>query len=263
MKTPPTPETIACDVAACLSSATQIAPFTDSAELSLDTAYAAAKLLRAARGGAVIGRKIGFTNRGIWDRYGVAEPMWGDVFEQTLQALDSAETPLAPFAEPRLEPEIALGLGRAPEPGMSLEALARCVEWIAPCFEIVQSIYPGWRFQIADCAAAGALHGRLLLGPKRNADPESLAALPACAVALRKNGEMVERGVGANALDGPLQALKHLVDGLARDPHTPPLRAGERVSTGTLTDAWPIAPGEVWSAEYGAPFAASIEARFI
>jgi len=31
----------------------------------------------------------------------------------------------------------------------------------------------------------------------------------------------------------------------------PPLAAGEIVTTGTITDAWPVASGETWSADYG------------
>jgi 2-oxo-3-hexenedioate decarboxylase len=48
-------------------------------------------------------------------------------------------------------------------------------------------------------------------------------------------------------LGGPLPALRHLVDLLARDPINPPLTAGEIVTTGTLTRVPPVAPGEMWS----------------
>jgi 2-oxo-3-hexenedioate decarboxylase len=34
---------------------------------------------------------------------------------------------------------------------------------------------------------------------------------------------------------------------LGRDPHNPPLRAGEMVTTGTLTRAFPVTHGERWS----------------
>jgi 2-oxo-3-hexenedioate decarboxylase len=36
---------------------------------------------------------------------------------------------------------------------------------------------------------------------------------------------------------------------LARDQVNPPLAAGEVVTTGTLTPARPVAPGETWSTE--------------
>ena len=38
---------------------------------------------------------------------------------------------------------------------------------------------------------------------------------------------------------------------LAGQPQFPPLAAGEIVTTGTLTDAWPVAPGEIWASDYG------------
>ena len=63
-----------------------------------------------------------------------------------------------------------------------------------------------------------------------------------------RDGAVAERGGGRNVLGaGPLAALGHLVDVLANDSVGPPLAAGEIVTTGTLTDALPVAAGEVWS----------------
>jgi 2-keto-4-pentenoate hydratase len=39
---------------------------------------------------------------------------------------------------------------------------------------------------------------------------------------------------------------------LAAQPQFPPLARGEWVTTGTITDAWPIAAGETWASDYGA-----------
>ena len=44
-----------------------------------------------------------------------------------------------------------------------------------------------------------------------------------------------------------LAAVRHLVELLARDPDNPPLAAGEIVSTGTLTRAFPVKAGETWT----------------
>ncbi len=51
----------------------------------------------------------------------------------------------------------------------------------------------------------------------------------------------------SNVLDGPLHALKHLTEVLHNDPDHPPLAAGEIVTTGTLTRAFPVSAGEVWT----------------
>ncbi|MEO7402273.1 MAG: hypothetical protein ABIU95_01230, partial [Burkholderiales bacterium] len=42
---------------------------------------------RVARGERPIGRKLGFTNRGIWPEYGVTAPMWAHMYESTVQRL--------------------------------------------------------------------------------------------------------------------------------------------------------------------------------
>src|SRR5215471_604847 len=96
------------------------------AAISRDAYRISARLcaLRTARGERVIGRKIGFTNRTIWAEYAVYAPMWGFVFDTTVRDLppprQAAQHPctLAPFAEPRIEPEIVFRLAAAPSPDM-------------------------------------------------------------------------------------------------------------------------------------------------
>ena len=78
------------------------------------------------------------------------------------------------------------------------------------------------------------------------------AALPACEVTLACGSNVVDRGVGANVLGSPALALVYLRDVLATQPWAPPLAAGEIVTTGTITDAQPVAPGETWRATFGA-----------
>ena len=247
-------EAVAAEVFAAFGSGRQIAPFSSRpGGLTLDEAYRATAGLvgaRVARGLRAVGRKIGFTNRAIWPEYGVYAPIWGYVTERSVVALDAVtELPLSGFAEPRIEPEIMFGLARAPAPDMAAAALADCIEWVAHGFEVVQSLFPAWKFAPADTVAANGLHGALVVGRRHAFAPraaEFARALPAFAVELYRNGELADSGLGANVLDGPLAALRHVVGLLADDPVNPPLKAGEIVSTGTLTRALPIAPGEVW-----------------
>src|SRR5262249_47883482 len=119
----------------------------------------------------VIGRKIGFTNRTIWAEYAVYAPIWGFLFDTTVSALAPPRQgaqhpfPLAQFAEPRIEPEIVFRLAAAPSPDMDEAALFGCIDWVAQGFEIVQSVFPGWKFAPADTVIANAMHGALLLAP--------------------------------------------------------------------------------------------------
>ena len=76
--------------------------------------------------------------------------------------------------------------------------------------------------------------------------------MPAFELTLRHEAKVVDRGIGANVLDSPALALAHLARVLAEQPQAASLEAGEIVTTGTVTDAWPVAVGQTWSSDYGA-----------
>ena len=227
---------------------------------SLDGAYQAAlavRALRLARGEAPRGYKVGFTNRTIWQRYGVFAPIWGGVWDTTLSRCDGAgELSLDALCQPRIEPEAVFGLRAAPAAGAGLDALFDALDWVAPGFEIVQSHLPQWKFNAAETVADGALHGRLLVGrpvPVRAlaADATALSErLAAARVELRCDGAAVESGAGSNVLDGPVQALLHFINELRACPGAPALAAGDVITTGTWTDAWPVQRGQAWSSSY-------------
>ncbi|MEO8718796.1 MAG: fumarylacetoacetate hydrolase family protein [Burkholderiales bacterium] len=215
---------------------------------------------RVAIGWKPVGRKVGFTNRTIWARYGVDRPIWGFVYDRTLiRAVDNrAEVPLEGLAQPRIEPEICFGLKAPPPRSHDAHSLLAAIEWVAHSVEIVQCFHPDWKVTLPDCTAANGLHGRLVLGTPVPVEkiPNLEALLPAARVVLRRGGKSVDEGIGANVLDSPLFALAHLVELLAIQPNFDSLHAGEIISTGTLTDAHPVAAGESWSTAFeGLPLA--------
>ncbi|MCB1544233.1 MAG: hydratase [Methylobacteriaceae bacterium] len=249
-------EAIASEALAALNSRSQIATFSSRVRgLSLAQAYGVTPRLRSAfeaRGERIVGRKIGFTNRNMWKAFGVESPIWGYVTSGTTSNLSDASVAAAQdFAEPRIEPEIVFGLSASPAAGMSEAQLCNCIGWVALGFEIVQSIYPGWAFAAPDCVAANSLHGALYVGERSAFAPRAQQwsrELARFEVELSCNGDLAHRGGGALVLGSPLHALRHIVDLLAADPANPPLAADEIVSTGTLTLAAPIRPGERWAA---------------
>ena len=227
-------------------------------DFDLDAAYqVAAELMRVrrSRGSRPVGRKIGFTNRSIWALYGVDAPMWAHVYDDTVIYAQGgrAEVSLAGTVSPRMEPEIAFKL-RAPVPVgcTDAEQLLRSAEWYAHSVEIVDSHFD-WKFKLADATADWACHARLVIGEPqaiRDEDIPALArALSGVRAALLKSGIKQIEGVGANVLGSPAYALGFLADLLARQAFMQPLAAGEVVSTGTITDALPVKPGETWSTE--------------
>jgi 2-keto-4-pentenoate hydratase len=227
----------------------EVPPFSQTHPgLSPQAGYQAAKALhehRVAAGWRRVGRKIGFTNRTIWPRYGVYEPIWGTVYDRTLiRATDNrAIVRLEGLVNPRIEPEICFGLRTAPAGNRLID----CIEWIAHSIEIVQCHHPQWKLTLADSTTDNGLHGRLILGATQPLPVDVEAKLPEVQVELYRGEALVDRGVGANVLDSPLKALGHLVALLAGQPDAPALEPGELVSTGVITDAHPVKPGETWS----------------
>ena len=79
---------------------------------------------------------------------------------------------------------------------------------------------------------------------------ELVSRLPIFELTLSRGSAEVDRGVGSNVLGGPLSALAYLGRVLAGQPNFEPLAAGEIVTTGTVTDAWPVKSGDTWQSHY-------------
>lgn len=225
-------------------------------------AYATALAVRAARSGqgdAPVGYKVGFTNRTIWPRYEVYGPIWGTVWHSSLAHVDASAPnegviSLKGLCEPRIEPEVVFGLREAPPPDCTAAQLVAALDWVAHGYEIVHTHFPGWKFSAAQAVADGGLHGRLLVGhtvalPAATEPGALMEALAGLRLKLYADGVLKDQGVGANVLDGPVQALLHFVRELRATQGAPALRAGDVITTGTLTDAWPVQAGQRWYTE--------------
>jgi 2-oxo-3-hexenedioate decarboxylase len=266
-------ETVAERLIAAYDSASTLAPISANIpQFGIDEAYrvlAEIAKRRRGQGWQPVGRKIGFTNTTIWPRYGVSAPLWAHVWSRTVHFAPDREASLdlQRFVQPRIEPEVAFGL-RGPVPLTADEdEILSAVEWMAPSFEIVQSHFPDWKFSAADCAAAFGLHGALVIGApvavNEQMRTQLAAMLPRFVLTLSRGDQVVERGTGMNVLGSPALALAHLARVIASQPHAPPLASGEIISTGTLTDAWPVSRGEVWSSDYGELPIGGLTLRFL
>ena len=89
-------EEIASEVSSSISLAKQIEPFSKRGlVLSLQEAYDVAGVVRQKLGQTeIIGRKIGFTNRNIWNIYDVGEPIWGPMTTRSVIFLNQIFQPL-------------------------------------------------------------------------------------------------------------------------------------------------------------------------
>jgi 2-keto-4-pentenoate hydratase len=253
---------------------TQLLQHTDSGQLwpahagegftavpaAYDTALAV-RDLRIARGEQVRGYKVGFTNRSIWQRYNVAAPIWGCMWNASVVFFDAAdssknELALSSLCQPRIEPEAVFCFKSTPPQNPTDDDLLNALDWVAPGFELVQSHQADWKFTAPQAVADGSLHARLMVG--RSTPVAQLASqaaqlhavLAGTKVSLQKNGTTVETGTGANVLDSPLHALMHFLTELRACPGAGDVKAGDVVTTGTWTDAWPVSSGQTWTAQF-------------
>ena len=148
----------------------EVAPFSERFPgLDLDDAYRVVEEVRRrreARGERVVGRKIGFTNAAAWAGYGISGPIWNYLYDVTTFDLPlQGPVPPGTWTNIRMETEVALGLCNAPDPGMDEDELLDCIEWAALDFEVCTSIFPGWRFSVADAATTG-VHVAVVLGAR-------------------------------------------------------------------------------------------------
>jgi 2-oxo-3-hexenedioate decarboxylase len=199
----------------------------------------ALELERIARGWRRMGWKLGFTNRDLWAALGLDQPFRAPVYAETL-APDRIEAD--GLVQPRIEPEVVLGIGRNVAAGSSRSEIAASIQWAAAGLEVVQCHFEGWQMSPAEAVADAGLHAALVIGPRREITAAEAVALSAYECILLCDGTPVASGRGTNVLGGPLEALGWLLRDLPDG-----LRAGELVTTGTLTPAMPVQRGQTWT----------------
>jgi 2-keto-4-pentenoate hydratase len=236
----------------------------------LNTAYeveATLKQFREAGGHKAVGRKVGYANKAMWRVLKLETLVWAHMYDDTVHYSDGNSATLT-LPHPRslkIEPEIVFGLKQPimAEGAEDLDATAALAstDWLAVGFEIIDCPFPEWQFQPSDFVASFGLHAALVIGERvevrqeerQDLRPDGIAALvhelPRFKVRIAKNGEFVQEGSGRNCLRSPALCLAELGAAIVRRFPTQPLRAGEIVSSGTLTAGHPTDRGDLWTVE--------------
>ncbi|MEU8250338.1 2-keto-4-pentenoate hydratase [Nonomuraea sp. NPDC048916] len=242
------------------STGVPIQPLTTTyTDLSVSEAYAIqlAQVGDWIAGGAVVkGHKVGLTSAAMQRQLGVDQPDFGHLMDSMFH-LDSDPIDTGRFLQPRIEPEIALVLGRRLSgPGVTAAEAVGAVEFALPALEIIDSRIADWRITLTDTIADNASSGGVVLGnrPVRPGDLD--LSLTGCL--LHRNGELVDTGAGGAALGSPINALVWLANTLGERGVA--LEAGHVVLPGSITAAIPVAAGDIVSATFGG--IGSVTARF-
>jgi 2-oxo-3-hexenedioate decarboxylase len=232
------------------------APSSRDGGIDLDTAYATEAAIAAARraeGHQTVGWKVGYANKAMWRALKLETLVWAHLYDDTVRYADwnDGTLSIASMIAPKIEPELVFKLARVPASSDAV-AVLEATEWIALGFEVIDCVFPDWKFQPADFVAARGLHAALVVGePVFVEDLGDLAKLAedvaAFTVRLLKNNEMVEEGAAKNALKSPALCVGELGEALKRRGGET-LQPGDLISTGTLTTSLPMTAGDVWIA---------------
>lgn len=227
-----------------------IEPFTDAQpELGMADGYAIqTHLVRALldRGETIAGYKLGLTSRPMQELLGVDSPDFGPVFASSVYR-DGTTLPVDAFIAPRMEGEIAVVLEHdLSGPDCTPLQARRAAAGLVAALEIVDSRIIDWRIKladtVADLASSGAIAVSSTVVSLDDIDPRLIGMV------FSRNGELVATGAGAAALGDPLAAVAWLANTLA--PMGVTLPAGSIVMTGALHAMVPVAPGDVFRADF-------------
>lgn len=231
-----------------------IAPLTTrSPEITIEDAYSISSALLQKRitlnNEKVIGKKIGVTSAVVQNMLGVNQPDFGYLTDAMV--VDECE-PLSlttKMIQPRAEGEIAFVLKKdLIGPGITASDVIRATDFIAPCFEIVDSRIKNWEIKIQDTVADNASCGYFVLG-QDVVSPRSLD-LSTCGMVVELNGQIISTGAGAAALGAsPVSCVVWLANTLGK--FGVPLKAGEVILSGSLVPLQPVEPGDYMSVNIG------------
>ena len=216
--------------------------------LTIDDAYAISLDFlkrRQAEGETVVGKKIGVTSKAVQDMLGVHQPDFG-FLTGPMHVVGDIDVDAKALIAPRAEAEIAFVLKDGLDgPGVTAADVVAATEYIAPCFEIVDSRIEDWKIGIVDTVADNASCGVFILGSD-HADPRD-HNLPDLKVTVTKNGQPLSEGVGSDVQGDPAQAVAWLANTLGEYGVT--LDVGDIILSGSLVPLEPAVKGDVFEME--------------
>ncbi len=230
-----------------------LTPISNEVAMSMSDAYAiqqALTTLRLREGERVVGWKLGYTSAAMREQMNVDQPNFGPLL--TTMLLDDGAKLNAEVTQPRVEPEIAIRMGRAVAGEVTWADVLAAVDGCFACLEVVDSVFKDYRFRIEDNTADGSSAARVVVGDSvGDAD-----ALDQVMVRLERNGATVARALGSAASGHPLNSVVWLVGELHKIGRS--LEPGHIVITGGLTSAVPLEPGDEVRAIFNDSVAVSV-----
>ncbi|API92024.1 2-keto-4-pentenoate hydratase [Virgibacillus pantothenticus] len=197
-------------------------------------------------GQRITGKKIGLTSKAMQEMLGVNEPDYGHLLN-SMEYKNGEEVTFTHLLQPKVEGEVAFILKNdLTGPNITVSDVLQATDTVAPALEIVDSRIKDWKIRLEDTVADNASSGLYVLGEKfKTTEGINLKQIE---MALYKNGELINTGVGAAALGDPAKCVAWLANKLSS--YGISLRAGEIILSGALSAAVDAAPGDLFHAKF-------------
>lgn len=218
-------------------------------------AYAVNQIVAERLGWEPLGWKIAGTTDAVRGKLQLDGPIYGRTFRR-FACTSPARFTAAELLDPLIECEFFVTLARdlppREKPWTFPETIAAIAE-VHAGIEVAECRYPRKALPpLPGILADGSASGRYVFGDKIENWRDGLASIP---VRVEVDGALRREGIGADVMGDPLRPLWWLAE--QRRQWGDGLRAGETISTGSMTGMLPIRGGQHVRARFGE--AATIE----
>jgi 2-keto-4-pentenoate hydratase len=212
-------------------------------------AYAVNQIVAERLGWEPLGWKIAGTTDVVRGKLQLDGPIYGRTFRR-FACTSPVRFKAAELLDPLIECEFFVTLARDLPPRAKPWTLPETIAAIAEVhagIEVAECRYPRKALPpLPGILADGSASGRYVFGDRIETWREGLASVP---VRLEVDGALRREGIGADVMGDPLRPLWWLAE--QRRQWGDGLRAGETISTGSMTGMLPIRAGQHVRARFG------------
>ena len=202
--------------------------------------------------GRPVGYKVGLTNAGAQQRFGVPHPVTGTIYEATLRLRDGAEVPVRFAAVPAVEADLLVRVrGDGINGSRTPEEVLHHIDQVIPFIELPDLVMAPNKLDGPNLLAinVGARLGVSGAPIPPRADADFAAALGTMTVTMTDDtGKELAKAPGTALLGHPLNVLPWLAQDLAKRGKR--LQAGDIVSLGGFSPALPVEAGRRYTVRY-------------
>jgi 2-keto-4-pentenoate hydratase len=195
--------------------------------------------LREQRGETIIGYKVGCTSRAIQEQLGIAQPIFGRLFDTGCHD-SGAVLSFARYARLAIEGELAVRLGSdLPDPALPVEAYEEAIAEVFPVIELHHFVLCSPRPCCPELIASNGMHAGIVLAEKVDRYPGRAAAAASLRIQINEvEVEAVRDSVSMSSLIGLLRWLAERLAGFGLR-----LTRGQVILTGSPLRLHPVTPG--------------------